>query len=201
LDPKKPTHFWKKLTVLNSIFRSTAPHTKKFFPFPNLSNKFPQAKMSSPVSSPPLAQPHGGSPVPPAEEPAIRTPSTPPQPPAHTKSLIHRADSQRLIQNIVLARTTTYADELESCLDHAYFIIDSMHRSNHILNRPTAIFSEMLKIIDTTRLTIGEYYAGDADDIESGSLFVYVTPHIMNLDSKYAELVYHLAEFHSEPAN
>ena len=110
------------------------------------------------------AVPSGGSPLPVQPRPVIR-----------------RDDADRLLLNIIEARTTTCASDFESCMDHAYFIVNSMYQANRDSN-PTEIFSEMIGLINDARDAM--FGTNTVDYVNQRAVLC-----ILHLNEKYLELV------------
>ncbi len=149
-------------------FISCPQLTRKYFP------KMSSISPAIPTIAVPSAQPRGGSPIPSTEPP---------------RALVRRDDAQRLLQNIIEARTTSHASEFESCLDHAYFIINSMFESNQTSNLSTDIFSEMLRLIDDAREVIYSAIQMDEDGFPSEYVNPRAVPFVIRLNDKYVELI------------
>jgi hypothetical protein len=120
------------------------------------------------------AVPSGGSPLPPAVQP---------------RPVIRRDDADRLLLNIIEARTTTCASDFESCMDHAYFIVNAMHQANRTSDRPTEIFSEMIGIINDARDAMFDTNYTDADGFPLDYVNQRAVLCILHLNEKYLELV------------
>jgi hypothetical protein len=137
---------------------------------------FPKMSSISPAI-PTSAVPRGGSPLPVASAPE------PPRP------LIRHDDAQRLLLNIYEARTTSYATEFESCLDHAYFIVNSMYEANRANHRPTGIFSEMMRLIHDARDALNSTIQTDEDGFPIDYVSPRAVPFAIRLNDKYLELI------------
>ena len=138
--------------------------------FPKMSSISP----AIPTTAVPCGGPRGGSPIPSTE---------PPRP------LIRHDDAQRLLLNIIEARTTSYATEFESCLDHAYFIVNSMYEANRANHRPTGIFSEMMRLIHDARDALNSTIQTDEDGFPIDYVSPRAIPFIIRLNDKYLELI------------
>ena len=160
---------WKKLTQCILMFRLVS---NAFL----LTQVFQMSSNSTTTSS---AQPRGGSPVPPTTRPVIR-----------------REDAERLLLNIIEARTTSYASDLESSLDHAYFIVNAMLEANRSEGSEgsegspnTDIFSEMIRLINDARDVMFDTDYTDADGFPLDYVNPRAVPFIIRLNDKYVELI------------
>jgi hypothetical protein len=134
--------------------------------------------MSSISTTTSSAQPRGGSPVPASALEA-------------TRPIIRREDAERLLLNIIEARTTSYASDLESSLDHAYFIVNAMHEANRRSegSPTTDIFSEMIRLINDARDVMFDTDYIDADGFPLDYVNPRAVPFIIRLNDKYVELI------------
>lgn len=116
-------------------------------------------------------------------------PQVPPPPPAphEPKASVNRADMRRLLLNINTSRTTTNVDELDNCMEHAYFILLTMHESNRSAGRQTSVLSEMMTLINSIQDTIYEYYDCMIED--EVDMFRQLDPMLNLLRDKYIDLM------------
>jgi hypothetical protein len=117
-----------------------------------------------------------------------------PLPASTARPVIRIDDAHRLLQNIIEARTTIYASEFESCMDHAQFIVNSMLESNQANNRPTDIFSEMMRLIYDARDVLNSTIHMDEDGFPIDYVNPRAVPFIIRLNDKYLELINHTTQ-------
>jgi hypothetical protein len=113
--------------------------------------------------------------------------SAPPAAPQVPKARVNRADMRRLLLNINTGRMTTNIDELDNCMEHAYFVLLTLYESNHSHGCQTSYISDMMTIINNIQDTIYEYHDAIIEDEED--LFHQLDPMLSRLRDMYVEFM------------